>query len=159
MDGAVGQRAEQQIAQLAAVHLRTVTGLVVRRGHVHRAVGAEQTHGLTALVDERAETVVQTGRVQRLLPVLRVDVEHAALRTGRGRRLQFEDRRLDAVDVQDAGGGEAAEAAADDRDGVVRGAHRNLRREGEAPGECPWAPAPSERNEHVRHEQVRYGRR
>jgi hypothetical protein len=72
VDRAVGQGVQQQVTQVATVHLRPTTCAVV----------AEQAHGLTALVDDLEEVVVQTGGVQGFLPVLRVDVEHPALRTG-----------------------------------------------------------------------------
>ena len=64
---------------------------------------------------------MQAGRLQRELPVVVVDVEQAALRAGLGRGLGLVDRRRDAVDVQDAGEREAAEAGADDRDGCRHG--------------------------------------
>ena len=60
----------------------------------------------------------EAGRLERELPVVLVDVELAALGAGLRRRLRLVDRRGDAVDVQDAGEGEAAEARADDRDWV-----------------------------------------
>jgi hypothetical protein len=68
----------------------------------------------------RVELAVQAGGVQRDLARVLVDVEHAALGAGVGRRLQVENGCLYAVDVQHPGQGEAAEAAADDRDRVVR---------------------------------------
>ena len=68
----------------------------------------------------RAELVGEAGRFERELPVVLVDVELAALRAGLRPRLRLVDRGGDAVDVEDAGEGEAAEAGADDRDrGVI----------------------------------------
>jgi hypothetical protein len=61
-------------------------------------------------VNDRAELAGEAGRFERGLPVLLVDVELAALRTGRRRRIGLVDRCRDAVDVEDARKGEAAKA-------------------------------------------------
>jgi len=76
----------------------------------------ERAAGLAALVDDRAELVGEAGRFERALPVVLVDVDLAALRAGLRRGLRLVDRRGDAVDVEDAREGEAAEARTDDRD-------------------------------------------
>ena len=76
----------------------------------------EHARGLAALVDDRAELAREADRFERELPVVLVDVELAALRAGLPGGIRLVDRRGDAVDVQDAGEGEAAEARADDRD-------------------------------------------
>ncbi len=76
----------------------------------------EHARRLAALVDDRAELVGQAGRFERELAVVLVDVELAALRAGLRRGFRLVDRGGDAVDVEDAGEGEAAEARADDRD-------------------------------------------
>jgi hypothetical protein len=60
---------------------------------------------------------VRPAAFERELPVVLVDIELAALGAGLRRGLRLVDRRGDAVDVEDAGEGEAAEARADDRDG------------------------------------------
>ena len=88
------------------------SGLVEQDG----AVRVEDPHRLAALVDDGAELVDQAGRLEGELPVVLVDVEHAALRARRRRGLGLVDRGRDAVDVQDAGEREAAESGADDRD-------------------------------------------
>ncbi len=112
----VGQGVEQDPAQVAAEHLGTPGRAVVGLVEQHRAVLVEHARRLAALVDDRAELVGEAGRFERELPVVLVDVELAALRAGLRRGLRLVDRRGDAVDVQDACEGEAAEARADDRD-------------------------------------------
>ncbi len=78
--------------------------------------GVENPRRLAALQDEAAELLGQAGRLEGGLAVVVVDVEHPAL-GARGRRgLRLVDRGRDAVDVQDAGQDESAEAGADDRD-------------------------------------------
>ena len=116
LDRLGGQGVEQDPPQVAAKHLGTPTGAVVGLVEQHRAVLVEHARGLAALVDDRAELVGEAGRFERELPVVLVDVELAALRAGLRRGLRLVDRRGDAVDVEDAGEGEAAEARADDRD-------------------------------------------
>ena len=64
----------------------------------------------------RAELVEQACCLERELSVVLVNVEHPALRAGLRRGLRLVDRRGDAVDVEDACEGEAAEARTDDRD-------------------------------------------
>ncbi len=81
----------------------------------------EHAQRLAALVDETEELVVETGVLQGELPVVVVDVEHAALRTGGGRGLRLVDRGRYAVDVQDPGERQPAEPRADDRDGGGHG--------------------------------------
>lgn len=82
MHGAVGQRPEQQIAQLAALDLGAASVTVVRLLHADHGVLIEDAHGLAAGVDERAELLVQIGGAQGGLAGLLMDVEHAALPTG-----------------------------------------------------------------------------
>jgi hypothetical protein len=117
------QGVEQDAPQVAAEHLGTPAGAVVGIVEQHRAVGVDYARRLAALVDDRAELAGQAGRRERALPVVLVHVELAALRAGRGRGLRLVDRRGDAVNVQHAGEGEAAEARADDRDW---GGHREI---------------------------------
>ena len=83
----------------------------------------EHARGLGARVDDGAELAGEAGRFERALPVVLMDVQLAALRARLGRGLGLVDRRGDAVDVEDAGEGEAAKARADDRDGC---GHRSL---------------------------------
>ena len=63
VDGSVGERVEQDPAQISAKHLgslaRAVVGLVEQR----RAVPAEHAHGLSALVDDLAEPLGEAGRL------------------------------------------------------------------------------------------------
>jgi hypothetical protein len=60
-----------------------------------------------------AELVGETGRFERELPVVLVDVELAPLRAGLRGGLRLVDRRGDAVDVEDASKDEATEARTD----------------------------------------------
>ncbi len=115
-DHVVGQRVEQDATQVPAQHLGTPGGALVGLVEQHRALRVERAQRLAALVDDRAELVGQAGRLERALPVVGVDVELAALRAGVFRGVGLVDRGRDAVDVQDAGEGEAAEARTDDRD-------------------------------------------
>lgn len=90
----------------------------------------QDPHGLAARVDGGEELLVQTRGAQRGLAGLDVHVEHAALGARGGRGLQVVDGGFDAAEVQDARQDEAAEASADDRDGVVgSGGHGALLRE------------------------------
>ena len=79
----------------------------------------EHARCLAALVDDRAELAGEAGGFECELPVVFVDVELTALRAGLRRRLGLVDRRRDAVDVENACEGEAAEPRADDRDWCV----------------------------------------
>lgn len=81
----------------------------------------EDAHRLPARVDDGGKLFPELGGVNCLLAVVVVDVEHAALDAGVPVRFQFEDGRPDALGVQDARRRQAAEAAADDGDRVVRG--------------------------------------
>ena len=107
----VGQRVEQDPAQVAAEHLGAYTRAVVGLVEQHRAVLVEHARRLAAFVDDLAELVGEAGRLERELSVVLVDVELAALRASRRRGLRLVDRRGDAVDVEDAGEGEAAAPA------------------------------------------------
>jgi len=70
---------------------------------------------LASLHDEVAELVHQVGCLEGELPVVVVDVEHSALHARCRRGLSLIHRDRDAVDVQDAGKAESAEASTDDR--------------------------------------------
>jgi hypothetical protein len=115
LDHLAGQGVEQDPAQVSAEHLGTPGRAVVRLVEQHLAVLVEHAGSLAALVDDRAELVGEAGRFERELPVVLVDVELAALRAGLRRRIRLVDRRGDAMDVEDACEGEAAEARTDDR--------------------------------------------
>ena len=124
-DGALGQGVEQHPAQVAALHLGTPSAAVVGFVEQDGAVRGEDPGGLAALEDQAAELLRQARGRQRRLTVVLVDVEHPALGArGRG-RLRLVDGDRDAVDVQDAGQDESAEAGSDDRD---VGAHRDSSR-------------------------------
>jgi len=86
-----------------------------------RAAGDDSASWTTAGQDRGPELLHQTGRLQRGLPVVVVDVEHAALRAGVRGALRLVHDGLDAVDLKDAGEGEAAEPGADDGDWCVHG--------------------------------------
>ncbi|GGO47975.1 hypothetical protein GCM10012286_42510 [Streptomyces lasiicapitis] len=73
----------------------------------------EDARRLAALAMTVPEALVKTGGTQRGLPGLLVDVQHAALGAGGRGRVEVEDGGLDAVQVQDAGERETAEARAD----------------------------------------------
>ncbi len=114
-DRPVGQGLEQDAAQVAARHLGPAAGAVVGLLEQHRAVRSSTRVASPPSMDDRAERVGQAGGRERRLAVLLVDVEHAALRAASARGLGLVDRRRDAVEMQDAGEHEAAEAGADDR--------------------------------------------
>ncbi|TYB71088.1 TetR/AcrR family transcriptional regulator [Nonomuraea sp. PA05] len=97
----------------AARHLGPPALAVVGLVEEHGAVLVEEPHGLAALVDEAGELLEQAGVLEGVLPVVAVDVEHAALRAGLRRGLGLVDGRGDAVDVQDAGERQPAERRAD----------------------------------------------
>jgi AcrR family transcriptional regulator len=122
-DRALGQRVEQDPAQVTAQHLGAPPGAVVGLVEQHRAVLVEHPRRLATLVDDRAELVDEPGRVERGPAVVLVNVELSALRACPGRGIGVVHRGLDAVDVQNAGEGEAAQAGTDDRDSC---AHRVL---------------------------------
>jgi len=115
-DGPGRERVEQRAAQLAAQHLgaptRTVVGLLEQDG----PAPVEEPHRLTARQDEGAELVHQSRRLQCRLAGVVMDVEHPALRPRGGGGLRLVDRGRDAVDMEDTGQGQPAEAGADDRD-------------------------------------------
>ena len=104
-DRACGQGVEEDAPQIAPEHLGALAAAVVGLVKEHRAVRVEHARGLRALVDDRAELVGEAGRREGALPVVLVDVELAALRTGQRRPFRLVDRRGDAVDVEDAGEG------------------------------------------------------
>lgn len=120
--GAGGQGVQQELPQRAAQHLGpravAVVGLLEHEGFVL----VEHAQCLTALVDETEERVEETGVLEGELPVVVVDVEHAALGAGAGRGLRLVDGDRNAVDVQDPGERQPAEPGADDRDGCGHGA-------------------------------------
>jgi hypothetical protein len=115
LDRAVGQRVEQDAAQVPAEHLGAAARAVVGLVEQDRAVPVEHVGGLAALVDDRPELGGEAGRGQRGLPVLLVQVELAALGAGVRRRIGLVDLRGDAVHVQDPGQRQAAEPGSDDR--------------------------------------------
>ena len=84
----------------------------------------EHARGLATLVDDGAERLREAGRRERGLPIWLMDVELAALRPSARRRLGLVDRRGDAMDVENAGEDEPAEAGADDCDGFHPDAFR-----------------------------------
>ena len=112
-------------------------------GHVQQygCVLVEDPEGLAALEDEPAELVGQACRVEGRLAAVVVDVQHPALGTRRRRRLRLVDGDRDAVDVQDAGEREAAEAGADDRDVGAHGGSSGFVAAGE-PGSGRWNVVP-----------------
>jgi hypothetical protein len=146
LDRPLGQGFDQQLAQFAAQHLGPPARAVVGLFQQHGAVAVERARGLTALVDQGAETVDQAGGLQRDLSVMVMDVEQAALGAGLGRRFGLIDRRGDAVDVQDAGEDEAAETGADDGD---------VRRHGRFPSN--WNDVPETRQLEHRSIHVKMG--
>jgi hypothetical protein len=88
LDHLLGQGVEQDPAQVTAEHPRRPAGAVVGLLQQHRAVLVEHARGLGALVDDRAELAGEAGRFERELPVVLVDVELAALRSGLGAAFQ-----------------------------------------------------------------------
>lgn len=67
-------------------------------------------------MDDGAERIGEAGDFKRALSIMFVNVELAALRASTGRGLRFIDGHGNAMDVEDAGEDEAAEARTDDRD-------------------------------------------
>jgi hypothetical protein len=119
-DSAGRERVEQHLAQLAALHLGASTRAVVGFVQQDRPVPVEDPHRLAPLQDETPELIHQGRRLQGQLAVVIVDVEHPALRPRRRGGLRLADRRRDAVDMEDPGKRQPAEARTDDRD---RGMH------------------------------------
>src|SRR6185437_10291828 len=78
------------------------------------AIRGEQAHVLAFAPGDRVELLDQAGLVQR--PLAGVNVEHAALAARLARRLSLVYDGVDAVDVQHAGEGQAAQAGSDDSD-------------------------------------------
>jgi len=78
-DDAVRQAVDQQVAQVPAMHLGAPVALVLE---VQYALPVVDPHHLATGHDAAQELVVQTGRAQRFLSGVLVDVEHAALGTG-----------------------------------------------------------------------------
>ncbi len=116
LDGLSGQRVEEDLTKIAAEHLRPSTGALVGLIEEHGAVLVEHPRGLTPLADDGVELVGQPGGGERDLTVVLVDVELAPLGAGGRIRLGFVDGGVDAVDMEDPGEGETAEARTDDRD-------------------------------------------
>ena len=114
-DGALPERVEQHLPQLTALHLGTPARAVVRFLEQDIPLLVQPPHRLTALQDDAAELVHQTGRLYSKQAVVVMDVEHPALRARRWRGFRLVDRCRDAVNVQDAGEREAAESGTDDR--------------------------------------------
>ncbi len=81
-DRAGGQGVEQDPPQGTPVHFRTPAGAVVGLVVQDRSVLVEHARGLAALVDDAEEFLEQPGRLEGQLPVVVVDVEHAALDAG-----------------------------------------------------------------------------
>lgn len=140
VDGAGGLRVDQEVAELAAVDLGAFQlALVVVLPQDGSGV-AQDAHRLTTAVDDRRERVPQARSVDGFLPVVVVDVEHAALDAGVPVGLELEHCRRDAVNVQDSGGHQPAETAAEDGDRVM-GGHEGLRGGGQvARTRGAWPP-------------------
>jgi hypothetical protein len=82
MDHFVGQGVEQYPTQISAQHLGTPTCSVVGLVEQYRAVTIKHAQSLAALMDDRTEFVEQACFLERKLPIVLVDIELAALRTG-----------------------------------------------------------------------------
>ena len=85
-DRAGGQRVQQYLPQLASVDLGPSTVARVQLVDEHRAVLVEDPRRLATCMDDALELLEQPGRLQRPLPVVVMDVEHATLRPS-GRRI------------------------------------------------------------------------
>ena len=83
MHDAVRERVQQQLPQLAARHLGTLARAVVGPVEQNSPGPVQNPVGLAAGQDEPLELPGQAGRLERQLPVRRVDVEQPAL--GRAR--------------------------------------------------------------------------
>lgn len=77
--GAGRERVEQNLPQVAALHLRASTGPVVGPVEPDGAVRVEDPQCLAALQNNGPELVRQPGRLDRELPVVVVDVQQSAL--------------------------------------------------------------------------------
>ncbi len=93
----VGEGTEQEITKVATDDLGPTAIAVIGFGQVDHGLVVEDAHGLAAGVYQRTEAVVETGRPQRFLAGVLMDVEHAALRPGGRRRVEIEYCRIDAV--------------------------------------------------------------
>src|SRR5271156_4934380 len=80
------------------------------------AVLVECPRCLTAGVDNLEKLLEESRCLKCKLPVVFVDIEHAALRSRVRRGLRFVDRRSNTVNVKDACKCQAAEPGTDDRD-------------------------------------------
>jgi hypothetical protein len=126
-DRPVWQRLEQNPPQISAEHFWTPAVAVVGFVEQHRPVPVEHARSLAARVDDRAERVGEARSFERALPVVLMDVEMAALRTGLRGGLRLVDRRGNAVHVEDAGEDEAAGDRTDDDDWYQHGFRRLVR--------------------------------
>jgi AcrR family transcriptional regulator len=118
LNGPVRERVEQDASKVAAIHLRSTAVAVVGLVEKHRTVQVQYPSGLPAVMDDSAEFVEQSCRLERELSVVLMDVEHSPLRARIRRCLGFVDGGFDAVDVKNSRESEAAEACANDGNGV-----------------------------------------
>ncbi len=86
---------------------------------MHDGISIEDACLFAALMNECAELVVEACGTKRDLARVFVDVEHPALGPSCWSGFEIEYRRIDSAEMEDSGEGEAAEAGADDCDGVV----------------------------------------
>lgn len=112
MNGSRRQRVEQDASQFTAMHLGAATAAIVGLIEKHGALRVEHARRFTALMDDSTEFVEQSGRLERELSVVVVDIEHSALRARSGRGLRLVDGRGDAVNVQNASEHESTEPGA-----------------------------------------------
>jgi hypothetical protein len=119
LDRLCGQGFDEDPTEIAAKHLGSPSRAVVALLEHNRAMPIEHARRLTALMNDGAKRIGEAGRGKCGLAIALMDVELAALRASPGRRLGFVDRRGNAVDVQDAGEDETAEARANDRESLL----------------------------------------
>ncbi|CAM5268014.1 hypothetical protein STENM327S_07789 [Streptomyces tendae] len=99
-DRAWGQGLQQQLPELAPLHLGAASGGVIGPVRQDGAVRCHVAGRLAAFEDEGPEAVHQAGGTNPVLSVVVVDVEHAALAPGLSRRLRFVDRGRDSMNRQ-----------------------------------------------------------
>jgi hypothetical protein len=98
------------------MHLGATGAAVVGLVEKDRAVPVEHPRSLAAFMDDSAELVEQSGRLQRELSIVVMDVEPSALSARIRRRIGLVDGGGDAVDVQNASQGQPTRAGANDGD-------------------------------------------
>ena len=115
------KRFQQNPTKISPGYLGSTAGAVVGLIEQDVAVLVQYAGFLTARVDDLEKLLEESRRLECKLPVVFVDVEHAALPSRTRRGFRFVDRRSNTVNMEGACKGEAAESGADDRDCSIHG--------------------------------------